>query len=294
MLFWILVTLLTLIIIIVGFYPLLTKSPPKSGLERNELNKALYFDRLTELKSEDDKGLIDNREQFTTELQQSLLQDIPETNEHSVAMHNNSSKRIAFFWLSIITIMISLGSYLYVGSWQEQSLLEKRSNDIQHLLTELSHTEKPSQQLITQTLVALRTKLQQQPQDARTWWLLGSIAGNEAKDRSLALESFAKAYALEPNNPEYGLSLAKYLLFTQEQRQNEQGREILRKVISIDHSNMDALALIAFDAYQRQDYTKAISSWQMMLQLLPKADTRREVLEKSIANAQSLQKTMEK
>lgn len=292
MLFWILVTLLTLIIIIVGFYPLLTKSTQKSGLERNELNKALYFDRLTELKSEDDKGLIDNREQFTTELQQSLLQDIPEIEEHSAAMHTSSNKRIAFFWLSIITIIISLGSYLYVGSWQEQSLLEKRSSDIPHLLTELSHTEKPSQQLITQTLVALRTKLQQQPQDAQTWWLLGSIAGNESKDRSLALESFAKAYALEPNNPEYGLSFAKYLLFTQDQRQNQQGREILRKVISIDHSNMDALALIAFDAYQRQDYTKAISSWQMMLQLLPKNDTRREVLEKSIANAQSLQKTV--
>lgn len=74
-------------------------------------------------------------------------------------------------------------------------------------------------------------------------------------------------------------------MFSQDQNDNSKGRALLSEVIRQDHSNADALGLLAFDSFQRGDYKMAIVSWNMMLQLLPKDDPKRELLERSIENA---------
>ncbi|MFK5042090.1 c-type cytochrome biogenesis protein CcmI, partial [Glaesserella parasuis] len=50
--FWILVTIITLIIGVVAFYPLLKQRQNLSTQKRDSLNKAFYFDRLKEVEQE--------------------------------------------------------------------------------------------------------------------------------------------------------------------------------------------------------------------------------------------------
>lgn len=83
--FWILVTIITLMIGVVAFYPLLKQRQNLSAQKRDNLNKAFYFDRLKEVEQEAAAGIIEDSEQTKLELQQSLLDDIPEHQAQAVS-----------------------------------------------------------------------------------------------------------------------------------------------------------------------------------------------------------------
>ena len=143
---------------------------------------------------------------------------------------------------------------------------------------------------IEQFIVALRLDLQKHPENAENWWLLGQM-GMATDKAQLAMDSYAKAYQLVPTDLTYKLSYARILMFSQDQNDNSKGRTLLSEVIRQDHSNTDALGLLAFDSFQRGDYKMAIVSWNMMLQLLAPDDPKRQLLERSIENArQELQR----
>ncbi len=56
--FWILVTIITLIIGVVAFYPLLKQRQNLSTQKGDSLNKAFYFDRFKEVEQEAEAGII--------------------------------------------------------------------------------------------------------------------------------------------------------------------------------------------------------------------------------------------
>ncbi|MBO9149959.1 MAG: cytochrome c biogenesis protein CcmH, partial [Escherichia coli] len=45
------------------------------------------------------------------------------------------------------------------------------------------------------------------------------------------------------------------------------------------------LSMYAFNAFEQQRFGEAVAAWEMMLKLLPANDTRRAVIERSIAQA---------
>ena len=65
---------------------------------------------------------------------------------------------------------------------------------------------------------------------------------------------------------------------------------MLKEVIRADHSNVNALSLLAFRAFEQEDYKMAAMTWGMMLKLLPEDDPRRETIERSIQSALSMVK----
>ena len=78
MMLWLVAALLTFIVALIGFYPLLKKTTQDGDTQRDELNKAFYFDRLKEIERDEAQGLLENTSQLKTELQQRLLEDIPD------------------------------------------------------------------------------------------------------------------------------------------------------------------------------------------------------------------------
>ena len=282
---WIGALLLTLLTALICFYPLLKKQRKNHSVQRDELNKAFYFARLKELEQEQQQGVLENLEQVKSELQHSLLEDIPTQNV--VAKVEN--KRFGKLWFvsGFLTLAI-IGGLVYstVGAWQMETMLEKTEAKLPYFFERLENEQQnPMDEMeLSQFATALRLDLQKNPQNARNWWLLGQISMNLDKPR-IALDSYERANKFDPENVEYKISYARLLLFSDDQADKQKGDKLLREAIRVDHSNLDALGLLAFRYFETEDYKMAAVTWAMMLRLIPEDDPKVAVLERSIRSA---------
>ncbi|MFC0323491.1 c-type cytochrome biogenesis protein CcmI [Gallibacterium melopsittaci] len=289
--FWLSALGLTLVVALICFFPLLRQAKVQKSIQREAFNKAFYFDRVKEIEQAAAQGLLDNEQQLKVELQQALLSDIP-TQTQTQAESQQRFGKVWFVTGFLLLFALAGASYFAVGSWRMESMLEQTYQKLPQFFARLQdEKQKPlSDTEIEQFIVALRQDLQKNPNNAENWWLLGQM-GMATDKAQLAMDSYAKAYQLAPNDVTYKLAYARILMFSQDQNDNSRGRTLLSEVIRQDHTNADALGLLAFDSFQRGDFKMAIVSWNMMLQLLPKDDPKRELLERSIDNArQELQR----
>ncbi|WP_373777993.1 c-type cytochrome biogenesis protein CcmI [Glaesserella sp.] len=289
--FWLLLSVITVIIGVIAFYPLLRKSTVSNTQKRENLNKAFYFDRLKEVEREAAEGVIDDLAQTELELQQSLLDDIPEQTEPTLT-HKKSYTKVWFIALIALVGVISSGIYLSVGSWFSGSMLEMSHQKLDYFYERIKteETNPLSNEELNQFGIALRVELQKNPQDDKSWFLLGQI-GMAMNNGQLALDSFAKASQLQPDNMQYKLPYAEILLFSDDPKDKSLGDQILKEILRADHSNIKALSLLAFSAFEREDYKMAAITWGMMLKLIPEDDPRRATIERSIQSALSMIKS---
>lgn len=282
---WFNFLLLTLFIAAVAFFPLLRSRHSQRAVLQQDLNKAFYYDRLQEIQQDNEQGLLDNPQQSEHELQQRLLNDIPQT--HTIPRrHQVKNGKMWFASATILLATIALLSYFSVGSWHSENMLEQARNELPHLQQRL--TEESQNPLTTDELrrfiIALRADLQQNPENHPNWWLLGQIAMANSNGQ-LALDSYKRATLLQPENNEYQLSYARVLMFSQDENDKLRGELLLREVIKQNHNNVQALSLLAFNAFEKEDYKMAVMSWEMMLRQLPANDERVPLIQRSMAHA---------
>ena len=284
-LFWISTLALIFVGVIFIVLPLWKAREQDDEARRDELNKAFYKDRLAELKEEDAEGLVNNQDELITELKQSLLDDIPAKEK---AQQDNLNARLFILPSVIIFIVITYGLYFKFGNidkiekWQEVSArlpeLSKQLMDPEGV--SLSDSE------MTNLILALRTKLHNEPKDAMGWFLLGRI-GMSNQDIDTSIGAMKKAYALEPTNVEIKLGYAQALMLSGDDAKADQAKRMLKQVLRGDSTNLRALSLLAFSSFERQDYQGAVSAWKAMQMLIGPDDSRYEMLTRSIERAQS-------
>ena len=182
--------------------------------------------------------------------------------------------------------IISGSSYFMVGSWQAESMLEQTYAKLPYFFDRMKDEDKNpfSDAEMQQFSTALRIDLQKNPTDAKKWWMLGQI-GMNLGDARLAFDSYQKANKLEPDNVQYKLGYARVLMFSEDATDKLKGGDLLREVIRQDHTNIEALSLLAFRYFETEDYKMAAVTWAMMLRLMPKDDERVPLIEKSIRAA---------
>ncbi len=287
MIFWLITILFTFVITLIGFYPLLKKSQNHDDIQRDTLNKSLYFARLKETEKEISQGLLDNPEQTQRELQQTLLEDIPENIEYKKIGQKAFSKW-AFVVVFLSLFVISAITYSSVGAWKMQEMMAESTGKLDYFYKRLQEEEtKPlTEAELEQFAVALRAKLQDQANDHKGWWLLGQI-GLSIGDYNLAETAYQKAFFLKPDDIDYKLSYARILMYSQDEVDKQKGETYLKDVIRQDHSNIQALSMLALHYFEQEDYNMAIVTWNMMLKLLPENDSRRGLLENSIRSAKN-------
>lgn len=276
---------ITIIIALICFYPLLGQVKVKNEAKRDELNKALFFSRLQEIEQDDAQGLVENVGQLKQELQKTLLDDVPHQAE-TVAQSGKSYGKI-WFASGVLALGIIAGtSYFMVGSWQAESMLEQTYAKLPYFYGRMKDedTNPLSDAEMQQFSTALRIDLQKNPTDAKKWWLLGQL-GMNLGDARLAFDSYQKANKLEPDNVQYKLGYARVLMFSDDTTDKLKGSDLLREVIRQDHTNIEALSLLAFRYFETEDYKMAAVTWAMMLRLMPKDDERVPLIEKSIRAA---------
>ncbi|MGF1737327.1 c-type cytochrome biogenesis protein CcmI [Photobacterium satsumensis] len=281
--FWVISALLVLVAMVIFVVPMYTGKEQDEVASRDELNKAFFKDRMDELKEESSEGLVENKDELVVELQQSLLDDVPANTEQTKTQVSTTMLIPGL----ILLVGVSFGMYMKVGSLDKVQAWNETVTRLPDLSQRLMDESNPlSDQEMDDLTLALRTRLHSNPDDATGWLLLGRI-GMANRDAETAQDAMNRAYRLDPSNPEVMLSFGQTLMMIGDPAQSERARLLLRSVLRVDHTNIRALSLLAFDSFESGDFKQAINYWSMMQQIIGTDDPRAEMLDRSIARAQS-------
>lgn len=262
---------------------------PWSGrqrVDRNTMNHMIYRARMQELG--EDLSAIDETQQqkLVDELRLNLLEDLPESAE-------TAGKRggvwvyilgAAILTLLTVGVFVRTGSVTRVMEWQQ--VVEQTPQLVQRVMD--SQGKPLSREELFRLALGLRTRLQQYPQNTVSWIMLGRLQ-MVLNNPGEALQAFDKARGLAPQNPEAQLGYVEALFHSSDPNDNREAQQLLDSLLKTNHDDVRVLSLVAFNAFEHQQYDKAIGAWQLMLQLLPADDPQRIILLRSIEQAKKEQ-----
>lgn len=132
----------------------------------------------------------------------------------------------------------------------------------------------------------LKEKIDQQPNDPKGWFLLGKLyySGGEFE---LAGRAFSKANSLKPGDVDIMLGMVMTQFYADGEKLTPDSRELLNKVLGQQKDNVNALNLLAVDAFNQAHYKLAVQYWEQILPLFPADSEDAKLLLKMIAKAQA-------
>ncbi len=281
--FWISTAVLTVVACAFIALPFIKRKENNDDVLRDELNKAFYKDRLAELQEESSEGLVENQQDLIADLKQSLLDDIPEQQE---TQSSTSSTMLVVIPSVLLTVGLSYLLYAKFGAFNDVEQWHEVNNNLPELSKKLmgANAQPLSDDEMQDLTLALRTRLHHHPDDATGWLLLGRLSlGN--RDAQTALEAMRKAYRLKSDDADITLGYAQALMLSQDELDQATARSLLGKLVTQDYVDLRVFSLLAFDAFERQDFPAAIKYWGIMQQMIGPEDRRYAMLEKSIQSA---------
>lgn len=282
-LFWVASVVLLVFSTLMVILPAINRKQNQDGALRDELNKAFYKDRLAELEEETDEGLVDNQNELIADLKQSLLDDIP--TDASAESSQDINPWSVFIPSVIVMLVITFGVYYKFGGAQQVKEWQEVSANLPELSKKLMAPDaQMTDDEMNDLTLALRTRLHYHPEDSTGWLLLGRI-GLANRDVETAIGAMKKAYRLEQDNEDVKLGYAQALMLSQDEMDQEQARALLAELMQQEYVDLRVVSLMAFDAFERQDFPSAIRYWRIMQQMIGPEDNRYEMLERSIESA---------
>lgn len=285
--FWIVIAGLLVLVSLALVVPL-WRGEGKQSISRSALNKQLYRQRLLEIGEEREQGVLAEESDLLVELQRSLLDDIPDVEQTA-----RSGKSLIWIPGVLVLLVVSLGLYYKLGSWQEVSRWQDASSRLGELSNRIlvERDAKVTEQDLLDFTLALRTRLKDEPNDYRGWLLLGRLA-LDGNDPEMASEALERAYTLAPQKSLVAVPYAQALMMTGDEAQAD---ALLQAAIAQDPENIEARSVYAFMALQKEDFQTALARWQAMLPLMEKGTPRYVMVERSMeyARAQLKQRGIE-
>ncbi|ENA4995964.1 cytochrome c-type biogenesis thiol:disulfide oxidoreductase CcmH [Escherichia albertii] len=186
----------------------------------------------------------------------------------------------------IIALIVAGVGYYQTGNYQQVKIWQQATAQAPALLDRAfdPKADPLNEEEMSRLALGMRTQLQKNPGDIEGWIMLGRV-GMALGNASIATDAYANAYRLDPKNSDAALGYAEALTRSSDPNDNRLGGELLRQLVRTDHSNIRVLSMYAFNAFEQQRFGEAVAAWEMMLKLLPANDTRRVVIERSIAQA---------
>lgn len=167
---------------------------------------------------------------------------------------------------AVIALAVSAGGYALTGSYPQVRAWQQATAQAPGLLDRaLDPAAQPlNEEEMARLALGLRTRLQRDPGNAEGWMMLGRAG--------------------------MALGYAEALTRSSDPEDNRRGGELLRRLVSRDHTDIRVLSLYAFSAFEQGRSGEAVAAWEMMLKLLPAGDARRAVIERSIRQALAQEK----
>lgn len=251
---------------------------------RLDVNRELYEQRKQELAQEHADGLLSDHalRAAERELDKRFVNEnaeLEQLEEHAIGRG---------IWLpAVIIVVLSVIGYALFGSWQQQQYADHARRALPELAQQVLNNQEsaPTEAELELFALGLRQRLQQDGGDGLTW-MLYARAATALQRYEQALEAFGHAYKLEPKRPGVLLGYAQLLINLGGAEQLQRAARLLSELLQVEPQNVDALSLTGAVAYQRGDYAQAVQAWQLLLQVMPSDDPRRNAVQEAMADAQ--------
>jgi len=182
--------------------------------------------------------------------------------------------------IALFSIIVSGVLYTFLGDALGVLHYSQRRTYQKQIAIALKKNHNP-QQVINQ----LEQHLKKDPTSAKGWYLLGSLY-SDLREYSKAQAALLKAHQLKPDNLLYAASRIEVNYFKQKGRLTDKDKEKLGAILKKQPDNVVALNLMAFDAYHRHAYDKAVMFWRHLLNVFAADSQEHQLLLKMITKAQ--------
>lgn len=281
--FWVVAGILTIGALLFILPTLLRKKGnSKTGVIREAANVSIYRDQLAELEADLRSDVLSKEqyEQSKRELQQRMVQDVPE-GESMTSMIIAEDNRNNFATITVMVLAIPLlavSLYLWLGNTKG---LTPQPIPEQAPMAEAGH------QNFSSVLDSLIARLRDQPDDLEGWIMLGRTYAimqrfNEAKI------AYERVIALSPESPELLVDYADIVAMTNDGSLLGKPMELVNKALSLDPRNPKALALAGTAAFEQKNFKQAAVYWEQLLVQIPPESKLAQSVKESIAEAKSL------
>lgn len=132
-----------------------------------------------------------------------------------------------------------------------------------------------------QVIERLKQQLDQHPTSAKGWFLLGKLYMAQQQFPN-AVEVFAKANQLQPNDSEIMMDYAQALFIVQKTKQSTL---LAQQVLAKEPQNPRAINLLASDAFREGHYREAILQWEKLRHYYSAGTEDAKALESAIERA---------
>ncbi|MBC3957520.1 c-type cytochrome biogenesis protein CcmI [Pseudomonas triticifolii] len=271
--FWMATGLLLLVALGFLLIPLLRGHNAQREEDRTALNVALYQERLTELQSQQEEGVLSAAgvQRARDEAARELLDD-------TEGADKARSAQLGKAWLLLAAILVpvlGMGAYLQLGASDKVELSREFST--------------PPTSLADMTQRLERT-VQAQPDSSESLYFLARsyMAQNRPGD---AAQMFERAADLAGRPPELLGQWAQALYFASDKHFTPQVQALTDEALKADPKEVTSLGLLGIAAYETQRFQAAVDYWTRLLDVLPAQDPSRSALEGGIARARENLKT---
>ena len=236
-------------------------------------NAAVLKDQLAELERDHAAGTIASAEyeQAKLELKRRLLEDTAVAEDASPSAARR--RPLAAVATAIALPVTAAGLYLVLGA--------PASLDPEQTQPQLGRTD------VEAMVEKLAQRLQNQPDDAEGWAMLGRsyrVLGRNAE----AAEAYAKAERVVLADSRLLVDYAESLALAHGGNLQGKPAELVARALELDPGNPLALMLSGAVSFQREDYAGAIRQWEKVQALLAPGTEEARAVGNSIAKAREL------
>jgi len=262
-------------------FPWFTKRPDDAVSTLT--NKSLIKQRLIELHTEQQQGLLSDtdRLQSENELKLALL------DETKTSQNNEASVGIALTIGVLVSVSVGIGVYLYSNQIQrvdEWLMAQQQTSELGQRM--IRGDESLNLKDLQTFALGLRTKLVDTPEDATGWMLLGRVSGAMNRVDS-AIQAFEKSLEYDPNNIGTLSSYAQALLMTGQEQQVLQAKYVLLQILNVEPDNTNAMGVLAIAASELGDQALALENWQRLVAFIPQSDPNYMAVSQRILSLQT-------
>lgn len=281
LLLWLIITLMLLAALSFIAVPLLRQKPTATPTQTQLIQK-LYQELLKAI----DEQLAQQTltvEQYQLEKTELLQQAAHDLDKPVAVINSASNKKLNIAAVIFFVIAMPIASIILYLQWGDSQQLNQYYTQLKNaklVQKELAEYKNP-QQLINRMLAIL----QQHPNSAKGWYLLGRLYLNQNQFDS-AVKAFAKANQLQPNEPMIMQQYAESLFFANKNSLPAEAKQLLLAVLVKVPNDPDAINLLAIDAYNKQDYQTAINYWERLINDFDPTSPNGKALLQAIASAQ--------
>ncbi|MGH8503872.1 MAG: c-type cytochrome biogenesis protein CcmI [Gammaproteobacteria bacterium] len=257
-LFWIVAGLLIVAALCFVLPPLLNRRGDAAGPTRVEVNRALYRQRLAELRRDVDNDLLTRAqyERARLDLERELLAEVSEDTAPAARPARGGARMTA----ALVGIALPALAVLFYLRF---------STGFDALDASRPQADPGRQPSIDEIARVIEARLEQNPDD-RTGWIMLARVRTLMGRYAAASQAYAQADAVAKiDEPDLLAAYAQTLALSSDERFAGRPAALLKQALDLQPNNPQALWLAGWADYQRQDFAGAAARWERLQQTAP-------------------------